>query len=612
MRRNDLQCLRAFSVLLVVVYHLNTSLLTGGFIGVDIFFVLSGYFVAQMLSDNDGTLRAIINFLSRRLSRLVPNLIFYILVTIPFVVFLYPPHLIKDFGQSISSNSFFLSNIFFYFETDYYNDFSRTAPLLHSWSLSVEIQYYLIIAILTYGMSKLKFNLILTITLISIVSLIAASQHINNDKPAVFYMMHYRFWELSAGYISFHLAKKVVLKDYRKTLVGISYLTLLYVGMTYSDKTVFPAFAAVPVVVCTCVLLLVKIELQSSNIANRCLIAVGDRSYSIYLSHNIFISIVTTSLVQLSNISQFLIICIGTTFVSEMSYRYIERRFQYQHFNSRKFLLALIVLPTIIASVGLHFHLSNGLRTFKLSQAKTSNYFLDYDQLRTSRVKFVSDNLVGSTQPFGNAVNRVLVLGDSKSEDLFILMNSIIRPHTQHRLLRLDDNCMRAPSAIQLDKVCRKELNRVIDSELLNSASHIILTATWQRQNISGIVNFVSYLENIGKSVAVVSTANFQDASSVALQLPNVPLDNFEYFFFRSIRDDWRRQYLQLREKLQEVTSAQFFEKLDLFCVVSLQKCNLMSSDFHWLIYDSGHLTVRGFKELAQKIEEDEWGAFND
>ena len=123
---------------------------------------------------------------------------------------------------------------------------------------------------------------------------------------------------------------------------------------------------------------------------------------------------------------------------------------------------------------------------------------------------------------------------------------------------------------------------------------------------------FVQFLEDMNKSVAIVSTANFQDASSIALHLHRIPETDFPSFFYDSIRNDWRRQYLELKSELTQSTSAQFFEKLELFCALEEKKCHLMSPKSEWLIYDSGHLTENGFRDLSKVINQLSWGRFLD
>ena len=612
MKRYDLQVLRAFSVLIVFLYHLDFQIFKGGFIGVDIFFVLSGFFVAQMLSETDSKFKNILVFFHRRLVRLVPNLVFYILLSIPFVVILYPPHLIKDFGQSIVSNSIFLSNIFFYYETDYYDDFSKTAPLLHTWSLALEVQYYAVFGIVVLILGRSRKFVAIFIGLLSILSFLLAVLVILDDKTAVFYMLHYRFWELAAGYFAFKFQHKLEIRKFKYIVALILYAILTLISIGYSKSTVFPAAAALPVIICTFILLLIKLDLQVNTIINRFLIGIGDRSYSIYLSHNILIAVVSTSFAYLSFLSFICIIISGTVITSEISYKFVERKFLRAPPQFLRVYLPLLTLLILIVTSGYYLHKTNGLRSIKLEQGKMSKYFLDYDLLRNQRVAFVKEEILQSERSFGTSDNKILILGDSKSEDLFILLKSVNRLNSEYRRLRLDDNCMAAPGRQTLNKLCEGELNNVINSALLENANRIILTATWQRKNISRIVDFVQYLEKLGKSVAIVSTANFQDASSIALYLHSVSEKDIRSFFHNSIRRDWRRQYLELKERLMENTSAQFFEKLEIFCVLAEENCNLLSPNLEWLIYDSGHLTVPGFRELSRATKLLDWGQFVD
>ena len=147
--RREIDGLRAVAVMPVILFHAGFETFSGGFIGVDVFFVISGYLITSIiLHEGSRGQFSLLDFYERRARRILPALFLVMLVSIPFAWAWMLPHQLKDFGQSVLAAAVFLSNFFFWLETDYFNDFAETAPLLHIWTLAVEEQYYVLFPLL--------------------------------------------------------------------------------------------------------------------------------------------------------------------------------------------------------------------------------------------------------------------------------------------------------------------------------------------------------------------------------------------------------------------------------------------------------------------------------
>ena len=145
--RGDVPTLRAIAVIAVVLFHFNANWLPGGFAGVDVFFVISGYLITNViLSDLDTGCFSFSDFYERRARRILPALFFVVVVSFSAAWFLLLPPYMKDFSQSLVSTSLFSSNILFMLQNDYFDSSAHLKPLLHTWSLSVEEQFYLVLA----------------------------------------------------------------------------------------------------------------------------------------------------------------------------------------------------------------------------------------------------------------------------------------------------------------------------------------------------------------------------------------------------------------------------------------------------------------------------------
>lgn len=160
--RAEVDGLRAVAVIPVILFHVGFGYFSGGFIGVDIFFVISGYLITTIiLTEKEQGTFSLINFYERRARRILPALFLVILVSLPFAWIWLLPSDMKDFSQSLVAVSTFMSNILFWSETGYWGAENELKPLLHTWSLAVEEQYYLLFPLFLLLMWKFRKNIFL-------------------------------------------------------------------------------------------------------------------------------------------------------------------------------------------------------------------------------------------------------------------------------------------------------------------------------------------------------------------------------------------------------------------------------------------------------------------
>ena len=200
--RPEIDSLRALAVIPVILFHAGLKSFEGGYIGVDIFFVISGYLITSLiLSEKSHGTFSIIKFYERRIRRLLPALFLVILITIPFSFYLLTPSALKDFGQSIIAVTSFSSNILFWRESGYFATASELKPLLHTWSLSIEAQFYILFAIFCLFIFRLKNKwILLTSFILLCLSFILANWGAINKPIANFYLFPTRLWEFMIGF----------------------------------------------------------------------------------------------------------------------------------------------------------------------------------------------------------------------------------------------------------------------------------------------------------------------------------------------------------------------------------------------------------------------------
>lgn len=286
--RPDLDGLRGIAVSAVVVYHAFPNLLPGGFVGVDVFFVISGYLITSiLLSIRDG--RALANFYSRRVKRLFPALLVTQALLLLFgLLLLFPSELGRVAEQSLAA-SLFLGNVYFWLKTDYFTDHHATEPLLHLWSLGVEEQFYMVwplVFLVLVGPAKRGFQLTIGLLLLSFtVNLLSYKQF----PMATFYLPFGRFWELLIGAALATSATRLpVIGEKVGRILSYVALSVLLLSCGWISSENFPGWqAALPTLACATLIwcLRDKDSFTRQLLESRTLVLLGLISYPLYLYH---------------------------------------------------------------------------------------------------------------------------------------------------------------------------------------------------------------------------------------------------------------------------------------------------------------------------------------
>ena len=247
--RSDIDGLRAVAVLAVVFFHANIPFLTGGYVGVDIFFVISGYLITKILikelNDNSFSFKA---FWMRRIRRILPVSIFILIVTLIAFYFVYSSSLLLDLAKSAIAQTVFLSNVYFWMGGGYFDTASELKPLLHNWSLSIEEQYYFFYPVLLAFLYRFLCHKIFVFVFVFFISSFVLSTYLVYTSPGIaFYFLPSRAWELTAGGLVALLPARYFLSN----LKVANFISLLSVFMilvsffVYDNETLFPGPAAV-------------------------------------------------------------------------------------------------------------------------------------------------------------------------------------------------------------------------------------------------------------------------------------------------------------------------------------------------------------------------------
>ncbi len=343
--RAEVDGLRAIAVISVVMFHAGVSYFSGGFVGVDIFFVISGYLITSIifLEIRDGKFN-LQNFYERRIRRILPALLFITIVCTPVAYLLLMPRDLKDFSQSVLALSFFASNFLFMQEADYFDTSAELKPLLHTWSLAVEEQYYLIFPVIMILVSRWRdFSIGILIALVALVSLLLAEYTTRSSPSAAFYMLPMRMWELMVGGIAALMACKKLGDFYQpvaRQLFSIVGLVLISISIvSYSQETRFPGFSAIlPVFGAFLVIVFASNGTFVARVLSSTpLVAIGLMSYSVYLWHQPILSFSRHFfVVELGGFLVFCLVCLSL-FLGYITWLFIEKPFREKERFSRGF-----------------------------------------------------------------------------------------------------------------------------------------------------------------------------------------------------------------------------------------------------------------------------------
>lgn len=368
--RKDIDGLRAFAILSVLLFHAGLSFFSGGYVGVDVFFVISGYLITSIIVvELDRDRFTVLGFYERRVRRIFPALFSVLFFSIIAAQLLMLPNEDKDFGQSVVSTAFFASNILFWIEAGYFDAESLMKPLLHTWSLAVEEQYYLFyppLLILIYKfMNRNGLPLIVGIWAASLAwSVWSTTQH----PVAAFYLAPSRIWELLTGSIlALGYVRGIESRVVNEVIGVLGLLMIVYAVVGFDHTTAFPGYLALIPVVGTAMVIYSGTAHHtwvSRLLSIRFLVFTGLISYSLYLWH--WPILVFTHLYLDMPFPSWLIALLLTLsyFFAWFSWRYIERPFRGKQstVTRRQMFYGSAVVMTGVAAFGLLLHFSQGLR----------------------------------------------------------------------------------------------------------------------------------------------------------------------------------------------------------------------------------------------------------
>ena len=426
--RGDIQGLRGIAVLLVVIYHTGVAL-PGGYIGVDIFFVISGFVITQLLlreTSATGTI-SLKSFYERRIKRILPAVAFAIIGTLFLSIFALSPFgEQQQVAQTARASSFFAANFYFYLQDSYWA--LAENPLRHLWSLAVEEQFYIFFPVLLLALNKLKIriNSRLSVAILIVISIISfvisyllsiGEQILPKPELFAFFGTPWRMWEFLAGsLIALAPSIRIAVKSISTPLSAIALAAIAWSAISFDSYTPFPGSAAlIPVLATTALIYFgTQSNLLTTLLSARPLTAVGDISYSWYLWHwplIVFAHRVFPASEVIAPVGAALISVLFAIF----SLRKIENPIRHNSRLHGKRVLQLgaaCVIAPLVFSIATQQLSATGLG---LTELRSDSTDISYADTKVCRVDLILDleNSNCDDYSFGPLAKRILLVGDS-------------------------------------------------------------------------------------------------------------------------------------------------------------------------------------------------------
>ncbi len=288
--RADVQGLRAIAVLPVVIFHTFPALSPGGFVGVDIFFVISGFLITAIIyRDFERGAFSLIGFYDRRIRRILPALMAVLVFTTVAALFILLPSELERYGRSLLYTAFFASNVFFMRTSGYFGPIAEESPLLHLWSLAVEEQFYIVLPLILFVVLRfVRSRAVLGFLLLAaaLLSLGLSEWAVRKSPWFAFYSLPTRWWELGIGGL---LGIGFVPAAGRRTadVLGVAGIVLIAAAIVfYNAETPFPGLRALAPCLGAAFVIMAGPGTRAGRLLSlRPLVAIGDISYSLYLWH---------------------------------------------------------------------------------------------------------------------------------------------------------------------------------------------------------------------------------------------------------------------------------------------------------------------------------------
>jgi peptidoglycan/LPS O-acetylase OafA/YrhL len=631
--RPDIDGLRAVAVLLVFAYHLEAFSVFGGFVGVDVFFVISGFLISSViLREIDESRFSLAAFYERRIRRIFPALIVMMfLSTIAAYFFMLPSELVS-FAKSLVAALFSVSNFYFWRESGYFSP-NGNKPLLHTWSLGVEEQFYIffplfLMLVRRYFSGQFRRAVIGVAAGSFLLSVFGAYA----DPTSAFYLPVTRIWELLLGtMLSLHIFPAIQSRIWRNLFSAIGLLLIVASAFAYSNRTHFPGIAALAP--CCGAALIIAAGEAGTSVVGRLLslqpvVFIGLISYSLYLYHWPVIVFQQMSMIQLRNVSNRNVhaaILVFSIAIATLSWRFVEapfRRGRWMLRGASAFRFAG-ACTMVLAAIGLGILAFRGFPSrYTAAEVAISSYLDSAVPARSGSCFIESGQAVAEKFDVADCMHQdpsrknYLLIGDSHAAHVWYGLHTVFpdvnflqanasgcEPTIQHKQTRLLDPL----DDFLWGDACKPMMEYVYKDYLpTHHVDRILIAARWEPEDLPRLDYTIRALKGQGLDVVLFGPIIQYDSPLPRLLVtslkngdPTFPIKH-RVNRYRTVDDE----LAQLAANTWRVTYISYFKLLcpNGVCVEYAGKDIPLQSDY-------GHLTKAGSLLVAERVKEGKYFA---
>jgi len=610
--RREIDGLRALSVLAVVAFHFGSSRLTGGFVGVDVFFAISGYLItSQLLSAlADGSF-SVLTFYDRRLRRILPATLVVVCTSLLAGYWILLPTDYSDLGDSATWAAFGLVNFYFLAHSDYFSAAADMMALLHTWSLAVEEQFYLIWPPVLLAATSLArgSKVILAGTLISItaISFFASVLIVPYDQPQAFYMLHTRAWELAAGGLVALLP--VVGGRLSAELMSATGLVLIAAAATIlTSRSAFPGVNALLPVLGAALLLAPKVQqsLIDKLLSAQPLVLIGKISFSLYLWHwPVLVFYRHCAYGKMPAHGRLVALVAVSIALAALSYLLIEQPFRRLRPRRTTTVSAALASMATTAVIGFGIVSAQGLPSRYSEKALAFLTFKPAPMLPPEKVDcFVSSN---SRRPFNLKecieISRdrpnVLLIGDSHATHIAVALKKVF-PEISFSQVSAS-GCLPVVPLSGAER-CTNLMQEVFDHILSDYPfDELLISARWTGVPAEAVTRTINWLAPRIRHITVLGpNVEYKRRLPLLLAMSASSADGYQIIDKATERSVWTTSE-EMQGSLRN-TSADYVSVVDAICPNKV--CATLDKSGNPMLFDANHYTVDAATEVLTALRQ--------
>lgn len=613
--RREIDGLRALAVLPVIAFHAGVQQFSGGFVGVDVFFVISGYLItALIIAERRAGTFSLVGFYERRARRILPALFLVMLACIPFAWAWMLPYQLKDFGHSLIAVPVFGSNVLFWLQSGYFAAAAESKPLLHTWSLAVEEQYYLVFPLfllLSWRLGKRWLSAVLA--LLAIASFLIAEWGWWNHPTANFYLTPSRAWEILLGAVI-----ALMLDSPRTPAVGHARLVdeslgaaglflIIYAVLEFDASTPFPSrYTLVPTIGAALIIIGATPQtIVGRALGSRWLVGIGLISYSAYLWHQSLFAYARVHNFGDRGSSVLLVLAFVSLGLAWLTWRYVEAPFRNRKLVSRRTIFLMGPIGSVLlVTVGFWLSLDEG----RVSRYPESDRYIvslnSESQGWYVRTRFLMKHLA----EFGESGTKVFLIGDSFAEDFINVLaeGGHIGATVSVSTLRIRPECGIAITTKDITanipqshrEICgrARPFEDSTVRERISNSDVVILAASWKQWEAEQLPETIAKLKAMGaREIRVIGRKNFGTIEPLSYRGLSATTKT-------TLRNPVDSSHARINEFMKHNVPTEMFVDFQRTVCGEDASCPVFTRDERLISFDGSHLTSDGARFVGIRL----------